>query len=142
MITSLTALMWMLQHDDEDWKNQPAQIRDMNFILAPSAFGLPEDAKPFKFPVSFELGTMFKIFPERVLEYVWGQDSNEDMKQAFKRNLQSTLGLNPYPQIIRPIVEITNNYNMFTGQPLESPYIKVACQRIVSAPVHQSLLKY
>lgn len=124
MITSLTALMWMLQHDDEDWKNQPAQIRDMNFILAPSAFGLPEDAKPFKFPVSFELGTMFKIFPERVLEYVWGQDSNEDMKQAFKRNLQSTLGLNPYPQIIRPIVEITNNYNMFTGQPLESPYIK------------------
>ena len=123
MITSLTALLWMLQHEDEDWKNQPAQIRDMNFILTPSTFGLPEDTKPFKFPVSFELGTMFKIFPERVLEYVWGQDSNKDMKEAFKRNLMSTLGLNPYPQIIRPIVEVQNNYNMFTGQPIESPYI-------------------
>ena len=129
MVTSLTALLWMLQHDDEDWKNQPAQMRDMNFILTPGIVGLPEDAKPFKFPVSFELGTMFKIIPERILEYVWGQDSNKDMKEAFVRNLTSTLGLNPIPQIVRPALEVTTNYNMFTGNPIESPYISNRLER-------------
>ena len=129
MVTSLTALLWMLQHDDEDWKNQPAQMRDMNFILTPGIVGLPEDAKPFKFPVSFELGTMFKIIPERILEYVWGQDSNKDMKEAFVRNLTSTLGLNPIPQIVRPALEVTTNYNLFTGNPIESPYISNRLER-------------
>jgi len=129
MVTSLTALLWMLQHEDEEWKNQPAQMRDMNFILTPGMVGLPEGAKPFKFPVSFELGTMFKIIPERILEYVWGQDSNKDMKDAFIRNLSSTLGLNPIPQIVRPFVEVTTNYNMFTGNPIESPYISGRLER-------------
>lgn len=122
-VTSVTALLWMLQHEDEDWKNQKSQERDMNFILTPKVFGLPADSKPFKYPVSFELGTMFKILPERTLEYVWGQDSNKDMKEALIRNLTATLGLNPIPQAFKPLVEVATNYNMFTGNPIVNPYI-------------------
>jgi hypothetical protein len=95
----------------------------MNFILTPKVFGLPGDSKPFKYPVSFELGTMFKILPERTLEYVWGQDSNKGMKDALIRNLTATLGLNPTPQVIKPLVEVVANYNMFTGNSIVNPYI-------------------
>ena len=123
-ITSFVSVLWMLQHDDEDWKNQPPQIRDMNYILTPKTMGLPEDVKPFKFPISFELGTIFKVLPERILQYVFDQESSLDLKQSLVRNAQSSFGLNIVPQVIRPLYEIQNNYNMFTGQPIESPYVK------------------
>jgi hypothetical protein len=40
----------------------------------------------------------------------------EDLKEAMKRGIISTLAFNPIPQTVKPIIEASWNYNSFTGR--------------------------
>jgi hypothetical protein len=95
----------MLASDTEEYKTATQEERDNNWIFAGA-----------KIPIPFELGVMFKVFPERILENFFGTDTGEDLKKSIFRNLTSTLVMNPIPHAFVPIVEHIADYSFFTGQ--------------------------
>jgi hypothetical protein len=112
-LAALSAIYWQLVHDDEDWLAQEAHTKD-NYWIIPMPSG-----PPIKIPIPFEVGLVFKVIPERLMGYIKGQETSRDMFDSFKRGVQSTLEINPYPQAILPYIEASNNYSYFTGRPIE-----------------------
>jgi hypothetical protein len=106
-LIGISSLYWMLASETEEWKTAEPEARDNNWIIG-----------SVRIPIPFELGVIFKVAPERTLEYFFGDDTSRDLKQSFVRNLTSTLGINPIPQAVLPIFENYVNYSFFTGQPI------------------------
>jgi hypothetical protein len=106
-LIGISSLYWMLASETEEWKTAEPEARDNNWIIG-----------SVRIPIPFELGVIFKVAPERTLEYFFGDDTSRDLKQSFVRNLTSTLGVNPIPQAVLPIFENYVNYSFFTGQPI------------------------
>ena len=106
-ILALSSLYWMLASDQEEWERAEPEQRDNNWIIG-----------SVRLPIPFEIGTVFKVFPERILEYFFGDDTSKDLKDSFVRNLTSTMAFNPIPQAVLPIIENVANYSFFTGQPI------------------------
>ena len=106
-ILALSSLYWWLASDQEEWERAEPEQRDNNWIIG-----------PVKLPIPFEIGVVFKVFPERILEYFFGNDTSKDLKDSFVRNLTSTMAVNPIPQAVLPIIENVANYSFFTGQPI------------------------
>jgi hypothetical protein len=102
---SLSVMYWMLASDTEEYKTATQEERDNNWIFGGA-----------KIPIPFELGVMFKVFPERILESFFGTDTGTDLKKSIFRNLTSTLVMNPIPHAFVPIVEHIADYSFFTGQ--------------------------
>lgn len=106
-IMGLSALYWAMASDSEEYKTAEPEVRDNYWILG-----------NVRVPIPFEIGTVFKVFPERILEYWFGQDTGKDLKESIIRNATSTLAFNPIPQAVLPIIENVANYSFFTGQPI------------------------
>jgi hypothetical protein len=106
-ILALSSMYWMLASDTDEYKTAEPETRDNYWI-----FG------NVRIPIPFEIGTLFKVFPERILEYFFGQDTGADLKESIIRNITSTLAFNPIPQALLPLVENTANYSFFTGKPI------------------------
>lgn len=104
---ALSCMYWAMTHDDDEYKRQEQETRD-NYWLIPS-MGI-------KIPIPFEVGVMFKVIPERIMEYSFGNDTGKDFMKAMGRNLWGTLGFNPIPQAVLPVVESISNYSFFTGR--------------------------
>mgnify|MGYP003342472139 FL=1 len=113
-LMGLSMMYWFLVSDDEEYKKLSKEERD-NYWIVP-AFEV--NGKPFRFPIPFELGVVFKVLPERVLETAFGSDTGKDLKESMVRNALSTLQFNPIPQAFLPIVENVANYSFFTGEPI------------------------
>jgi len=106
-ILALSAMYWMLASDTEEYKTAEQEVRDNYWIIGNA-----------RIPIPFEIGTVFKVFPERILEYFFGDDTSKDLKNSIVRNITSTLAFNPIPQAFLPAVENIANYSFFTGQPI------------------------
>jgi hypothetical protein len=111
----MSMMYWFLVSDEDEYKKLTKEERD-NYWIVP---GLEVGGKPFRFPIPFELGVVFKVIPERVLETAFGSDTGKDLKESMIRQLTSTLGVSP-PQAFLPILENVANYSFFTGEPLVS----------------------
>jgi len=108
-LMALTSMYWFLTHDDEEYLAQEQETRDNNWLF-PSA--------GVRIPIPFEVGVLFKVVPERMLEYAFGSDTGKDMADSFKRSLISTFAFNPIPQTVLPLVEARTNYSFFTMRPI------------------------
>ena len=108
-LMALTSMYWFLTHDEEEYLNQEQETRDNNWLF-PSA--------GVRIPIPFEVGVLFKVVPERMLEYAFGSDTGKDMADSFKRNLINTFAFNPIPQTVLPFVEARTNYSFFTMRPI------------------------
>jgi hypothetical protein len=108
-ILGLSTLYWALASDTEEYKTAEQEVRDNYWIMG-----------SVRIPIPFEIGTVFKVFPERILEYWFGQDTGKDLKESVIRNITSTLAFNPIPQAALPLIENVANYSFFTGQPIVS----------------------
>ena len=106
---ALSSMYWLLTHDDDDYKKQEQETRDNNWLLP--SLGV-------RIPIPFEVGVLFKVIPERILEYTFGQDTAKDFTKSMGRQLASTLAFNPIPQAALPLVEYAANYSFFTGRPI------------------------
>jgi hypothetical protein len=106
-ILALSAMYWMLASDTEEYETAEQEVRDNYWIIGNA-----------RIPIPFEIGTVFKVFPERILEYFFGDDTSKDLKDSIVRNITSTLAFNPIPQAFLPVVENVANYSFFTGQPI------------------------
>jgi hypothetical protein len=106
---ALSGLYWMLVSDDEEYKKQEQETKDNNWIIP--AIGA-------KIPIPFEVGVLFKVIPERIMAYSFGNDTGEDLKKSMMRSAMGTFGFNPIPQTIKPVLEAVVDYNMFTMRPI------------------------
>jgi hypothetical protein len=106
-IMGLSAMYWALASDSEEYKTAEPEERDNYWIVG-----------SVRIPIPFEIGTVFKVFPERILEYWFGQDTGKDLKNSIVRNITDTLKFNPIPQAVLPFIENIANYSFFTGQPI------------------------
>ena len=106
-IMAMSMMYWMLASDEEEYINAEQEVRDNNWIMG-----------SVRIPIPFEIGTLFKVFPERILEYAFGDDTGKDLKDSIVRNITSTLAINPIPQAFLPALENLANYSLFTGQPI------------------------
>jgi hypothetical protein len=108
-LTALTTMYWFLTHDDEEYIRQEQEVRDNNWLLP--AVGI-------RVPTPFEVGVLFKVIPERILEYSFGNDTGKDLSESMGRALKSTFAFNPIPQTFLPLEEARTNYSFFTGRPI------------------------
>lgn len=107
-IMGMSIAYWMLARDTDEWKRASKETRDNNWIIG-----------SVKVPIPFEIGTIFKVLPERILEYTFGNDTGADLADSAGRNILSTLKMNPIPQAMLPLVEAYwIDYSFFTGNPV------------------------
>jgi hypothetical protein len=124
-LMALTSMYWFLTHDDEEYLAQEQETRDNNWLF-PSA--------GVRIPIPFEVGVLFKVVPERMLEYAFGSDTGKDMADSFKRNLINTFAFNPIPQTVLPFVEARTNYSFFTMRPIVGQGMENVAKEYQMAP--------
>ncbi len=118
MLSSLYALG---KGDDEDYAEMDLRTRDNNWILGGG----------YKLPVPGELGALFKVIPERVVEYMRRQGTPEEQtaweatRTALTYIFEQYAGrVVPVPQAVKPLLEAWTNYSFLTGRELEGIYQK------------------
>jgi hypothetical protein len=114
MLSSLYALG--MDDEDEDYKEMDLRTRDSNWILPGG----------YKLPVPGELGAIFKVIPERIVEYMKRQGTPEEqtafeaMRTTLAYMYEQYLGRAvPVPQAIKPVLEAWANKSFLTGRDLE-----------------------
>jgi hypothetical protein len=114
MLSSLYALG--MDDEDEDYKEMDLRTRDGNWILPGG----------YKLPVPGELGAIFKVIPERIVEYMKRQGTPEEqtafeaMRTTLAYMYEQYLGRAvPVPQAIKPVLEAWANKSFLTGRDLE-----------------------
>lgn len=112
---ALSTAYWFMVSDDEEYKNQEQETRDNNWII-PSIGA--------RIPIPFEVGVLFKVIPERIVAYTFGDDTGQDLRDSLFRNAMSTFAFNPIPQTAKPIIEAAFNFNTFTWRPIVSEGMK------------------
>lgn len=117
-IATMMASLYALGKDDEDedYKNMDLRTRDSNWILPGG----------LKLPVPGELGAIFKVIPERVVEYMRRQGTPQDqeafeaVRTALTYMYEQYVGrVTPIPQAAKPLIEAWANKSFLTGKPLE-----------------------
>jgi hypothetical protein len=106
---ALSSMYWFMMKDDDEYKKQEQEVKDNNWII-PGINRL--------IPIPFEVGVLFKVIPERILAYMFGSDTGEDLAKSMERALRSTFAVNYIPQVVLPLVEARTNYSYFTMRPI------------------------
>ena len=118
LIVGATALYTILMKDTDCYKNATPEARDLNWFV-PNPFGGP----CAKIPIPFEVGSIFKVAPERLIQYGLGNDLGRDVEESIWRNLRSTFQMD-VPQFVKPILEVTYNKSAFTGREIVPYYMQ------------------
>lgn len=118
LLTSMTALYYMLVSDDDQYKEANDYLKDNNWII-PTSWGVP-----VTLPIPFEVGLIFKTLPETILATTIGERSGKEAKETLKRGIGSTLEVSPFSiQFAGPALEAAINYNSFTGREIVPKYM-------------------
>jgi hypothetical protein len=106
---ALLGLNW----DDDRYNDLPDWDKDNNwhFFIGDEHWRIP---KPF------EIGLLFGTLPERMVRTMGGKDTVGKFGEVVARNFMSTIEVNPFPQLVRPLTESYFNYDMFRGAPIEN----------------------
>jgi len=119
LLALLTGLYYALVSDDEEYTNANRNVRDDNWII-PLAEGIPA----LKLPIPFEVGVLYKVIPERVIDTALGGDINETYK-TLQRQAITTLKVDPLGfQVVKPIMEVINNRSSYTGEAIVPYYME------------------
>jgi hypothetical protein len=120
-VAALSAMYALIAGDDEDYKDMDLRTRNGNWILPGG----------YKIPVPGELGAIFKVIPETVIEYLRRSGTPEEqtaleairasLKYMSEQYIERTV---PIPQAVKPLIEAWTNYSFFTGRELEGIYQK------------------
>jgi hypothetical protein len=117
-IATTFSMMYALgkDDDDEDYNNMDLRTRDSNWIFPGG----------YKLGVPGELGAIFKVIPERIVEYMKRQGTPEEqtafdaMRTTLSYMFEQYLGRAvPVPQAIKPVLEAWANKSFLTGKDLE-----------------------
>jgi len=119
MLSSLTALYYLMVSDDDQYKEQSEVVRDNNWIL-PTPWGVP-----ITLPIPFEVGLFFKTIPETILASTIGDKSSKETRETIQRGVVSTLEINPLGiQMISPLIEASMNKSFYTQRAIVPYYME------------------
>lgn len=119
-LAMLTGIYYLLVGDSEDYRGRNQQERDDNWFLY-----LYDDLPPLKLAIPFEIGFVFKVIPERVLDLTFGRSTFKQTSDSLVRGVTQTLKVNPFGfQIAKPILEVINNKSSFTGNEIVPYYMR------------------
>jgi hypothetical protein len=120
-VIALSTMYAMMSGDDEDYQDMDLRTRNSNWILPGG----------YKIPVPGELGALFKVIPETVIEYLRRSGTPEEQTalEAIRSSMmymaEQYIGRTvPIPQAVKPLIEAWTNYSFFTGRELEGIYQK------------------
>jgi hypothetical protein len=120
-VTTFSLMYAMGKSDDDDYKEMDLRTRDNNWIFGNGV----------KLSVPGELGAIFKVIPERVVEYMRRhgtpeeQEANEAVRTTFANMYEQYVGrITPVPQALKPVLEAVTNYSFLTGRQLEGIHQK------------------
>ena len=124
-VTQMAAFstIYAIMSSGEDYYDEAGlQIRHNNWMLPGG----------IKFPVPEELGAIFKVPAEMMVEYFMRNGTKEEMqasdatftalKYAFAQYSPIGGRMTPIPAAIKPVIEAVTNYSFFTGRELEGVY--------------------
>lgn len=106
-ITLPSIILFLLNKDDERWKEVPQWQKDMFWIV------MTED-NIYRIPKPFELGMIFGTLPERVMQFIYDRDPKSLDGLAERMFFESAPGI--IPTAFEPLMENIANYDFFTGQ--------------------------
>jgi hypothetical protein len=114
-LMALTAMYYMMVSDDEEYQNLRREVRDDNWII-PLADGIPA----LKIPIPFEVGMIFKTFPERFIDEFMGREIEPEPLTSVTRQLGTSAKLPFFDgglgfQLLKPMAEVYQNRNTFTN---------------------------
>ena len=130
MLAILTGLYYAMYGDDEEYANERQSTRDDYWIFPNPA---NKDLPPLKFPIPFEVGFLFKVIPERIMDFTmteldnseYGSTTSKQLEDSIYRGLKTTLKIDPLGfQLVKPITEVLANKSGFTGNEIVPPYIE------------------
>jgi hypothetical protein len=109
-----SALNYLLQKDDKDYKALPDWARDTYWCVKLGG-------KMLYIPKPFEIGAMGSIV-ERMTELAvsGGDYQTKDFARTLAAIMSDQLSMNPVPQALRPAMEAAFNYDLFQGRPIDS----------------------
>ena len=100
--------------DDEEYNDADLRTRDSNWFIGGQKISVPG-----------ELGAIFKVIPERVVEYYRRkgtpeeQEAMEAIRTAASYIAEQYVGRTvPIPQAVKPLLEAWTNYSFLTGREL------------------------
>lgn len=114
MITAASLALLAHNWDDERYEGLPDWDKDANWH-----FWLGDHH--WRIPKPFEIGVLFGTIPERIARALGDKDTGAQFGKAVVRAIGDTFALNPIPQIAKPVVETTVNYDFFKGGPIDGP---------------------
>ena len=113
-LMGLTALYYTMVSDEEEYKQASIQERD-DYWMFP---GLGAGEAPLRIPIPFEVGILFKVIPERILDSIYGSTTPRQLKQSMQRQIESTLEFNLATNVAAwgPLYEAATNKSGHSGQ--------------------------
>ena len=102
---------YMLNYDDEDYKEQPEWLKQAYYYIKIGD-------KPYRFPKPFEVGTLVSSIIEKSLDWVRTNESQQWKEFAADFMYQNAKGFYPIPTAVRPFIENFNNYSFFRDAPV------------------------
>lgn len=116
MMSALGFAYAIAMSDDEGYKNATDDVRDSNWLL-PNGYKLPSPK---------ELGFIYKVIPERIVEYYRRSGTPEEqsalnaLSGVVKAAYSAYSSPTTVPSYVRPILENMTNYSFFLQRELES----------------------
>jgi hypothetical protein len=120
-VVAFSTMYAMMMSDDDEYNEMDLRTRDNNWIMPGGT----------KLSVPGELGVLFKVIPERVVEYMKRQGTPEEQDAAAAvRSALATIAeqyvgrVTPVPQAVKPLLEAWANKSFLTGRELEGIHHK------------------
>jgi hypothetical protein len=121
MMFGMSVAYAVMMSDDEAYKNANDDERYNNWFVY-----TPFSKEPFKVPIPFELGILFKAIPEAMVNVAKGDREAGEAINAIRKLIQNNIPLGPssLPQAIKPIIEVTADYSFYTGRSIVGERLK------------------
>jgi hypothetical protein len=115
MLATMSGIYYALMHDDEEYKNIREDVKADNWLLPISK------SRWLKIPIPFEIGVLFKVFPEQMMKLIMEKETNiSDVSHQMKRQMRNSLSFGP-PQLIAPFVDAIRNNDAYRGDFIVDP---------------------
>jgi hypothetical protein len=117
MLTGFTLAYAAMMQDDEAYKNATPEQRYGNWFIR-----IPGVKEPFRVPIPFELGLIFKAVPEGVFNAAFSDEKGSKVAADLTKQLMRSLPGNPaevgvpVPTFMKPFIETALNKSFFTGR--------------------------
>ena len=116
LMTAMGFAYALAMSDDDGYKKATDDVRDSNWLLP----------NGYKIPTAKELGFIYKVIPERIVEYMRRAGGPEEQSALdalagiVKAGYSAYSSPTTVPSYVRPILENMTNYSFFLQRELES----------------------